>query len=397
MWVLVAVLCVSSCCCIFLVAFCCFPGMCRSSSRVGVRGRRGIRRKSKLQAASESADGDIAGSPAGGNGRIRRGNSDNGTLIDAAAAPASAQAAAPASEAERALMALQEGKAALEQATAALREKGRRPSNERLDLAGHLAGQSLQGTLQRHRTIQFEDDYASYEEQMAMGLLGVGPESRRRDGSSRRRSKKDKKRGGSSSGGSSKEEAQQTVLYRLYEAGVEITEEVQAVALQTLSENHYHVGRTINRVKQQFKGIAHNVTVRRGEDGLGIDVGIEGPELNLIKEVIEGSRAAEEDEIRVGDVIIAVDGEEMKGRMLAEVLTPGLPFYAFTVLRRKVTSSKTTLVEEQQAAACKVQAIKRGRSLRRANTNVLQRLQEEGYAGPMTEEAKAMSAVRSTN
>ena len=58
----------------------------------------------------------------------------------------------------------------------------------------------------------------------------------------------------------------------------------------------------------------------------------------------------------MGDVIIAVDGEEMKGRKLAEVLRPGRPSYAFTVLRRKVTSSKTTLVEEQQAAACKVQA-----------------------------------------
>ena len=161
-----------------------------------------------------------------------------------------------------------------------------------------------------------------------------------------------------------------------------MTEEVKATAVQLLSENEGHVGRTLNQLKRRFQPDAHvkqerrTVTVRRGDDGLGIDVGFEDDELNLIKEVVEGSRAEEEGEVQVGDIIIAVDGERMDGRPLGEVLEPGLASYMFTVLRDK--STELSLVEEREDAAIKMQAAKRGRSSRRAHGMLMQRLEEAG-------------------
>ena len=62
------------------------------------------------------------------------------------------------------------------------------------------------------------------------------------------------------------------------------------------------------------------VAVRRGESGLGIDVS----ERNVILRVLPHSLAAADCVLREGDVIVAVDGEELGKRWLAEVRTPGL-------------------------------------------------------------------------
>ena len=71
------------------------------------------------------------------------------------------------------------------------------------------------------------------------------------------------------------------------------------------------------------------VAVRRGETGLGIDVS----ERNVILRVLPGSLAAADGVLRAGDVIVAVDGEELGKRWLAEVIRPGLHSYSFTILR----------------------------------------------------------------
>ena len=71
------------------------------------------------------------------------------------------------------------------------------------------------------------------------------------------------------------------------------------------------------------------VAVRRGETGLGIDVS----ERNVILRVLPGSLAAADGVLRAGDVIVAVDGEELGKRWLAEVIRPGLHSYSFTTLR----------------------------------------------------------------
>lgn len=60
------------------------------------------------------------------------------------------------------------------------------------------------------------------------------------------------------------------------------------------------------------------VAVRRGENGLGIDVS----ERNVILRVLPHSLAATDGALREGDVIVGVDGEDLGKRWLAEVRTP---------------------------------------------------------------------------
>ena len=63
------------------------------------------------------------------------------------------------------------------------------------------------------------------------------------------------------------------------------------------------------------------VAVRRGESGLGIDVS----ERNVILRVLPHSLAAADGVLREGDIIVAVDSEELGKRWLAEVRTLAPP------------------------------------------------------------------------
>ena len=111
-----------------------------------------------------------------------------------------------------------------------------------------------------------------------------------------------------------------------------ITEEVRAIALEALAETGGHVGRTLIRIRQQHKQEQLSVAVRRDRTGLGITVS----ESNVILRVLPGSPAMADGVLREGDVVLAVDGEELRGRGLGDVLEPGLPSYAFRVLRDRV-------------------------------------------------------------
>ena len=122
------------------------------------------------------------------------------------------------------------------------------------------------------------------------------------------------------------------ILRRLEESGVMITEEVRAIALEALAETGGHVGRTLIRIRQQHKQEQLSVAVRRDRTGLGITVS----ESNVILRVLPGSPAMADGVLREGDVVLAVDGEELRGRGLGDVLEPGLPSYAFRVLRDRV-------------------------------------------------------------
>ena len=67
----------------------------------------------------------------------------------------------------------------------------------------------------------------------------------------------------------------------------------------------------------------------RGQDGaFGLDI----DDLNCVRRTSPGG-AAESSQIRVGDVVIAVDGELLAGRSIVEVMRPGAPEYEVTVLR----------------------------------------------------------------
>lgn len=68
----------------------------------------------------------------------------------------------------------------------------------------------------------------------------------------------------------------------------------------------------------------------RGEDGaFGLDI----DDLNCVRRTSPGGAAEKSSQIRVGDVVIAVDGELLAGRSIVEVMRPGAPEYGVTVLR----------------------------------------------------------------
>ena len=68
----------------------------------------------------------------------------------------------------------------------------------------------------------------------------------------------------------------------------------------------------------------------RGSDGaFGLDI----DDLNCVRRVGPSGAAAESSQIWVGDVVVAVDGEQLAGRSLVEVMRPGAPSYEVTVLR----------------------------------------------------------------
>ena len=68
----------------------------------------------------------------------------------------------------------------------------------------------------------------------------------------------------------------------------------------------------------------------RGQDGaFGLDI----DDLNCVRRTSPGGAAEKSSQIRVGDVVIAVDGELLAGRSIVEVMRPGAPEYEVTVLR----------------------------------------------------------------
>ena len=74
-----------------------------------------------------------------------------------------------------------------------------------------------------------------------------------------------------------------------------------------------------------------DVTVRRGEQGIGIEV----DEANCIVRVVPGSTADIDHQLHAGDVIDAVNGRRLKGRLLGRALArcPEATELIFTVLR----------------------------------------------------------------
>jgi len=64
--------------------------------------------------------------------------------------------------------------------------------------------------------------------------------------------------------------------------------------------------------------VRREVLVRRTGSRLGIDIN----ERNVIVKLIPGTHAAREKQLREGDVVVAVDGEALNGRWLAQVLVP---------------------------------------------------------------------------
>ena len=88
---------------------------------------------------------------------------------------------------------------------------------------------------------------------------------------------------------------------------------------------------------------AFQITVRRGSRGLGLRVN----DLNIITELTAGGQAAQEGQLAVGDLVVAVDGVPMydvaKGiRLLTEVLSnmPVKDDYRFSVRRTNHLRSK---------------------------------------------------------
>ena len=61
--------------------------------------------------------------------------------------------------------------------------------------------------------------------------------------------------------------------------------------------------------------------VRRTGSRLGIDIN----ERNVIVKLIPGTHAAREKQLREGDVVVAVDGEALNGRWLAQAPAPHCP------------------------------------------------------------------------
>eukprot|EP00962_Isochrysis_galbana_P019733 scaffold5748_cov124-Isochrysis_galbana.AAC.1 len=83
------------------------------------------------------------------------------------------------------------------------------------------------------------------------------------------------------------------------------------------------------------------VKVRRTGARLGIDIN----ERNVIVKLIPGSHALTDGNLREGDVVIAVDGEQLEGRWLAQVIRPGADTYLFTVVSE---DWKIGTLQEQQ-------------------------------------------------
>jgi len=83
------------------------------------------------------------------------------------------------------------------------------------------------------------------------------------------------------------------------------------------------------------------VKVRRTGTRLGIDIN----ERNVIVKLIPGSFAHSDGLLREGDVVMAVDGEPLEGRWLAQVIRPGADTYLFTVVSE---DWKVGTLQEQQ-------------------------------------------------
>jgi len=79
------------------------------------------------------------------------------------------------------------------------------------------------------------------------------------------------------------------------------------------------------------------VLVRRTGSRLGIDIN----ERNVIVKLIPGTHAAREKQLREGDVVVAVDGEALNGRWLAQA--PALPRRVASAARAVSSSVPTVL------------------------------------------------------
>ena len=64
-----------------------------------------------------------------------------------------------------------------------------------------------------------------------------------------------------------------------------------------------------------MRQVRREVRVRRGDRGLGIDV----DERNTLVRILPHSPAEEDGQLRVGDVVVAVDGVELGRKILKQV------------------------------------------------------------------------------
>lgn len=77
-----------------------------------------------------------------------------------------------------------------------------------------------------------------------------------------------------------------------------------------------------------MRQVRREVNVRRNEQGLGIDV----DSRNTVLRILANSAADEDGQLREGDVVVSVDGVELQGKLLKQVLRPGRKMYTFVVL-----------------------------------------------------------------
>ena len=71
------------------------------------------------------------------------------------------------------------------------------------------------------------------------------------------------------------------------------------------------------------------VAVRAGPSGLGVEI-----QFNRVVAMVPGGQAARDGVLRVGDQIVAVDGERLRKRPLAHLLQKGKMQYLFTIAGR---------------------------------------------------------------
>ena len=85
------------------------------------------------------------------------------------------------------------------------------------------------------------------------------------------------------------------------------------------------------------------VSVSRGAGGLGLIV---SPQ-NVVLELTAGGSAAEDGQLRIGDIILSVDGVPLAGRRLRELLVelPRLAVHSFVVRRGEEASAPTPPTE----------------------------------------------------
>uniref|UniRef100_A0A7S4BAD0 non-specific serine/threonine protein kinase n=1 Tax=Chrysotila carterae TaxID=13221 RepID=A0A7S4BAD0_CHRCT len=99
-----------------------------------------------------------------------------------------------------------------------------------------------------------------------------------------------------------------------------------------------------------------DIMVMRNEAGaLGIDI----DERNLVRRVADSARP-ENHKLRVGDVIIAVNGHPLSGKRLLEVMEAGQPGYVLRVERRQLGKQELDSLSEGIMTTMRLQAVAAG-------------------------------------